>query len=54
MVPGAKALAQSMCKVIPEPSLIWTMGRKSRALAEQTFDVNRVNESILGVMLRAC
>lgn len=49
-VRDAAALAAAMMRFIDEPQLIVTMGRAGRALAEQRFDVNRINEEMLAVM----
>jgi len=52
MVPArdAAALAQAMLKLIAQPQLLASMGRQSRLLAEQNFDVNKINDVILDVM----
>jgi glycosyltransferase involved in cell wall biosynthesis len=44
------ALAIAMEKFIAEPDLARTMGMASRGLAEEKFDVHRVNEKILDSM----
>ena len=44
------ALAETMEKFIEEPTLIRQMGRESRKLAEDKFDVHKVNEVINRVM----
>ena len=56
MVPpwDAVALAQAMERFIQNPSLVNEMGRKSREIAEQKFDVRRINKKLaekLGVNL---
>jgi glycosyltransferase involved in cell wall biosynthesis len=43
-------LAAAMERFIADPSLIETMGRASRALAERRFDVHKINEKILEAM----
>ena len=49
MVPvkDPRALSQAMEKFIIDPSLISAMGRQSRLLAEERFDVRKVNSIIL-------
>lgn len=37
-------LAEAMCSFITQPAQIGTMGNASRTLAEQKYDVNKVNE----------
>jgi glycosyltransferase involved in cell wall biosynthesis len=44
------ALAAAMRRFIEDPSLIARMGRDSRRLAEERFDVHRINAQILGTM----
>lgn len=44
------ALVAAMLKFIEKPSLIETMGRSSRRIAEERFDVHRVNQKILETM----
>lgn len=44
------ALAAAMQKFIDDRSLIAPMGRESRRIAEERFDVHRVNRTILAVM----
>lgn len=46
----AGALAAAMCRFIEAPGLIESMGRESRALAEQRFDVRRINQVMLAAM----
>jgi glycosyltransferase involved in cell wall biosynthesis len=41
------ALAEAMLKFIEEPELIAIMGRRSREIAEEKFDVQMVNEHML-------
>ncbi|MBU1249212.1 MAG: glycosyltransferase family 4 protein [Proteobacteria bacterium] len=45
-----QALAEAMKRFINEPGLVESMGRAGRALAEQRFDVNKVNRMILEAM----
>lgn len=45
-----EALAQTMLRFIEEPVLIETMGRRSRALAEDRFDVRVTNVRMLEVL----
>jgi len=44
------ALAKAMLKFVNNPELIAEMGAKSRAIAEQRFDVHRINSKILREM----
>jgi len=44
------ALAESMEKFIVDPNLAKTMGAASRKLAEEKFDVDKVNDAILSFM----
>jgi len=46
-VRDAEALAGAMARLIAEPALAENMGRESRRIAEEKFDVHRVNEAIL-------
>ena len=52
MVPvrDSAALAEAMKRFLREPGLVSTMGEKSRAIAEEKYDVNKVNESICAIM----
>lgn len=43
-------LAQAMLKFIEQPALVEAMGRQSRRLAEERFDVHSINDDILRVM----
>lgn len=43
----AAALAEAMARFLDEPSLVERMGRASRAIAQDRFDVHTVNETIL-------
>ncbi|GAB4128941.1 MAG: glycosyltransferase family 4 protein [Rhodothalassiaceae bacterium] len=45
-----EALAHAMFRFIENPALIETMGRESRRLAEERFDVHEINAIILGAM----
>ena len=47
-VRDAQALAAAMMKFIEQPELIATMGARSRQIAEEKYDVHKVN----AVMLR--
>ena len=49
-VRSAEALAQAMIRFIEQPDLIESMGRASRAMAVQRFDVHKVNEIIMRAM----
>ncbi len=44
------ALAERMIRFIEQPGLIETMGRRSRQLAEERFDVRRINARILDIL----
>lgn len=44
-------LAQAMQRFIAEPSLIATMGAASRQLAEERFDVRRINRLMLAALI---
>lgn len=45
------ALAQKMLVFIDNPELIGCMGQASRRLAEERFDVHKVNQRLIGVLL---
>ncbi len=49
-VHGVGELEQAMERFIMEPDLVRTMGRESRRLAEERFDVKKVNRAILEFM----
>lgn len=49
-VRNAPALAQAMSKFVEHPELVERMGNAGRRLAEEKFDVNKVNAAILGAM----
>lgn len=44
------ALAARMIRFIEQPGLIESMGRRSRQLAEERFDVRRINAQILEIL----
>ncbi len=44
---GPKALAEAMERFIQEPELITTMGQESRRLAEERFDVHKINQRLI-------
>ena len=46
----AAALAQAMFSLIEKPEMIVRMGKAGRRLAEERFDVHKVNSVILGAM----
>lgn len=46
-VKDAAALANAMLKFIEQPELIATMGKRSREMAEQKYDVEIVNRQML-------
>lgn len=45
-----EVLADAMLRFVENPSLIHTMGTKSRRIAEQRFDVRQINKLILDAM----
>lgn len=45
------ALAEKMCVFIEQPALIELMGRESRRLAEERFDVHKVNQRLIDLIL---
>jgi len=47
----ARCLAEAMCKFVTAPGLIERMGRASRALATQRYDVANVTQSIVSRIL---
>lgn len=49
-VRDADALVEAMVRFVEEPSLIQAMGRRSRQIAEQKYDVYEVNNVILRTM----
>lgn len=49
-VRDAAALAAAMLRFIENPALIESMGRESRRLAEERFDVHKINAIILDAM----
>jgi len=49
-VKNAQALADAMLQFIQQPELAATMGQCSRALAEEKYDVRKVNAHMLGAM----
>lgn len=59
MVPprNVPALAAAMLKFVQNPSLVATMGVESRRLAEERFDVDKINQKLmdmLGLGVKAC
>jgi glycosyltransferase involved in cell wall biosynthesis len=46
----ALALADGMVRMLAEPERLEQMGRESRAIVEERFDVHSVNRAILGAM----
>ena len=44
------ALAQAMLRFIQQPALVVSMGEESRRMAEQRFDVRKINDRILRTM----
>jgi glycosyltransferase involved in cell wall biosynthesis len=49
-VRDAEALARTMYRFIKKPDLIGSMGRESRRLAEERFDVHVVNAKLMDVL----
>lgn len=45
------ALAEKMCTFIAQPALIESMGRESRRLAVERFDVHKVNQRLIDLIL---
>jgi len=52
MVPprDVPALAQAMCQFVENPGLLASMGAESRRLAEERFDVCKINQRLLAVL----
>jgi glycosyltransferase involved in cell wall biosynthesis len=46
----AAALAEAMLRMLADPERLGLMGRQSRAIAEERFDVHSVNRAILAAM----
>jgi|26BtaG_2_1085354.scaffolds.fasta_scaffold03093_4 glycosyltransferase involved in cell wall biosynthesis len=49
-IKDADALAEAMLKFIEQPELIGRMGKRSREMAEQKYDVHKVNHHMLSEM----
>lgn len=49
-VRDAKALAAAMQRFLEDPHLAAVMGRRSRAMAEEKYDVHKVNQVIMAAM----
>jgi glycosyltransferase involved in cell wall biosynthesis len=49
-VRDADALAGAMARFVDDPGLIPVMGRESRRIAEEKYDVHKVNQVILQAM----
>lgn len=49
-VKSAAALAQAMRRFIDEPELVARMGSRSRLIAQEKYDVHKVNDVMLGEM----
>jgi len=43
-------LSQAMCRFIDDPKLVKPMGARSREIAEEKFDVHKVNKVMLEAM----
>lgn len=48
---NAQALAAAMLRFIEQPGLIAPMGRESRRIAEERFDVHQVNQRLVDLLL---
>lgn len=46
----SQALAEAMARFVAQPGLVEEMGKRSRKLAEEIYDVRRVNRLLLGEM----
>ena len=44
------ALASALLRFVHNPGLVATMGAQSRRLAEERFDVNRINQKLMEVL----
>ncbi len=49
-IKNADAIANSMISFCKRPSLISVMGQNSRLIAEQRFDVHKINRVILNIL----
>ncbi len=49
-----EALVEAMERFIRNPELISTMGQASRKLAEQRFDVHKINQRVIGIIEELC
>ena len=49
-VKNADALAQAMLRFIEEPKLIVQMGQRARVIAEEKYDVHKVNANMISAM----
>ena len=49
-VRSVNSLVNAMMKFVNDPSLILRMAKKSREIAEQKYDVNKVNREMLRAM----
>lgn len=49
-IKDAEALAKAMLKFIEQPELVASMGKRSREVAEQKYDVHKVNNHMLSEM----
>ena len=49
-VKSVDKLAEAMCRFIENPSLADRMGKRSREIAEEKYDVHKVNQSMLNEM----
>ena len=49
-MPKASSLAKAMLKFVEDPALLDRMGRRSRQMAEEKFDVHKVNAVMLKEM----
>lgn len=49
-VQNVEALAAAMCRLVESPELVATMGKRSRLIAEEKYDVQKVNALMLNEM----
>jgi glycosyltransferase involved in cell wall biosynthesis len=49
-VKNAKALADAMCRVVEDKELMTRMGYESRKLAEQRFDIRKINAAMVDAL----
>lgn len=49
-IKDARAIARAMTRFVDDPALVVRMGRSARALAEERFDVHRINRELIEMM----